>query len=471
MGLKRLPSQRLYWSKDKPLFYCPVTSQLLTRDRFELITRCLHVANAPPHVKDHSSPSYDKLHKLRWMLDEVRGRFMAMWTPNQQMTVDEGMVMYKGMYCPIRQYMPRKPIRFGLKVWVAVDALSKYLWNFEVYCGKTGNPHDDDGSESGPENDSDFSMEADVQRPGIGEGLTGRNVVKDLLKGLSGRGHIVTTDNYFTSVPLFLDLLGNGTMATGTLRANRKYTPKAMFSKKITKKQDIEEGNICCSVWKDKQAVVLLSTHAEPVPAEGERPYVWKKFQGRKMKVRIGPMHLQYTRNMRGVDTADQLRGVYTTITRTHKWWHRLFFYMLDTTIVNMWIIHSDLSFRFLLEPMTHLDFQLQLAKDLASKWAGRKHGYSTFFPYHRLAHGPKSMGKKEVYVGYVARGQIKDAHVAKSTFARDFAIGTITGRILFGLLHTEWFHILYVEQPYNTFYTMCCEYVFSFICILLIIV
>ena len=142
MGLKKLPSHRLYWSKDEPLFHCLVISQMMTRDRYEAISRCLHVANAPTSVTDRDSPTYDKLHKIRWMLDEVRDRCKAMWSPNQQMTVDESMVMYKGKYCSVRQYMPNKPVRFGIKVWAATDALSKYLWNFDIYCGKGGNPHD-----------------------------------------------------------------------------------------------------------------------------------------------------------------------------------------------------------------------------------------------------------------------------------------------------------------------------------------
>jgi hypothetical protein len=141
--------------------------------------------------------------------------------------------------------------------------------------------------------------------------------------------------------------------------------------------------------------VQLLSTHAEPIPEEGSKPYVWRKIGGKRKKVRTGPMHLQYTRNMRGVDAADQLRGVYSSLTRSHKWWHRIFFYMLDTTVCNMWIIHSDISFRFLKEPLTHQNFQLQLAKELAARWGGRKHGYSIFSPFTKSAHGPKSRGKK----------------------------------------------------------------------------
>jgi hypothetical protein len=37
------------------------------------------------------------------------------------------------------------------------------------------------------------------------------------MKDLGGRGHIVTIDYFFTSIPLFLDLLENGIMATRTL--------------------------------------------------------------------------------------------------------------------------------------------------------------------------------------------------------------------------------------------------------------
>jgi hypothetical protein len=383
MGIKKLPSTRLYWSRDEPLLHCHVISQLMTRDRYENITSCLHVASAPPSVTDKDSPTYDKLHKIRWMLDEIRDRFKSMWSPNQQMTVDEGMIMYKGKYCPVRQYMPKKPIRFGIKVWAAADALSKYLWNFEVYCGKEGNPHDDDDVHSESGSGHQGSSEDDIPCSGKDEGLQGRNVVKHLMQDLQGRGHIVTTDNFFTSVPLFIDLLDTGIMATGTLRGNCKYVPRNMFAYNITKKKDIgwidyrmhEEGNICCAVWKDKQAVRLLSTHAEPISRPGCKHFVYRKIGGKRKKVRTGPMHLQYTKNMRGVDAADQLRGTYSCITRSHKWWHRLFSYLLDTIVCNMWIIHSDLKFRFLDNPLTHLSFQLQLANDLSTKWAGRKRG------------------------------------------------------------------------------------------------
>jgi hypothetical protein len=158
----------------------------MIRDRYEPINRCLHVTNAPVCEQDHDSPTYDKLHKLWWMIDEVKERFKAMWSPNQQLTVDESMVMYKGKYCPMRQYMPKKPVRFGIKVWAAADAISKYLWNFEVYCGKQGNPCDDD-MPSDEDFESGMLMDNLGGSSSKGEGFQGRNVVKDLLKDLGGR--------------------------------------------------------------------------------------------------------------------------------------------------------------------------------------------------------------------------------------------------------------------------------------------
>ena len=43
---------------------------------------------------------------------------------------------YKGFYCPIKQYMPKKPKKWYVKLWILVHFVSKYVYNFETYCGK-----------------------------------------------------------------------------------------------------------------------------------------------------------------------------------------------------------------------------------------------------------------------------------------------------------------------------------------------
>jgi hypothetical protein len=52
------------------------------------------------------------------------------------LTIDEMMVRYKGSYSPICQYMPKKPEKWGIKFWVLADSVSKFIYCFEIYCGK-----------------------------------------------------------------------------------------------------------------------------------------------------------------------------------------------------------------------------------------------------------------------------------------------------------------------------------------------
>jgi hypothetical protein len=52
------------------------------------------------------------------------------------------------------------------------------------------------------------------------------------------------------------------------------------------------------------------------------------------------PMHLEYTTHMKGVDVVDQLWASYNSQTWSHKWWHRIFYFLLDMTIVNLYILY-----------------------------------------------------------------------------------------------------------------------------------
>jgi hypothetical protein len=117
------------------------------------------------------------------------------------------MIQYKGSYCPAHQYMPNKPEKWRVKVWCLTDSKSKFVYNFEIYCGKNAN---------GPEG------QAPVR---IGEGNMVRNVVLGLMEGLEGQGHVLVTDNYFSSIGLFTTLANRDIYAMGTARANRVGLP------------------------------------------------------------------------------------------------------------------------------------------------------------------------------------------------------------------------------------------------------
>ena len=48
------------------------------------------------------------------------------------------MIAFKGRlsFC---QYLPAKPTKYGIKVWMAADSQNGYVNNFSVYLGKKGN--------------------------------------------------------------------------------------------------------------------------------------------------------------------------------------------------------------------------------------------------------------------------------------------------------------------------------------------
>ena len=75
---------------------------------------------------DRSSVNFDKL-KLRWLFDKIRDRYNNMWNLGDKVTIDEMMIQYKGKYCIIRQYMPKKPTKWGIKVCCLIDSVSKYV--------------------------------------------------------------------------------------------------------------------------------------------------------------------------------------------------------------------------------------------------------------------------------------------------------------------------------------------------------
>ena len=113
-----------------------------------------------------------------------------------------------------------------------------------------------------------------------------------------------------------------------------------------------ESRRISSVIWKDKKAVVLLSTHALPIE-----------------------FHHEDTNFMQGVDVADQLRASYTCQTCSHKWWHRPFFFLLDQTIINMYIYYLAIlgQGRIGRAQMTHLQFKTNFCEALTCNWPHRR--------------------------------------------------------------------------------------------------
>jgi hypothetical protein len=126
MGMKQLPNRRMYWDS-RPFYSCPLISTAMTRTRFEAIVRCIHLVDNETLQQDSKDPTFDKIGKVRWLIEDFAQKSRELYNPERVLTVDEIMVPYKGRYCGIRQYMKSKPCRFGIKIWALASSSSRLV--------------------------------------------------------------------------------------------------------------------------------------------------------------------------------------------------------------------------------------------------------------------------------------------------------------------------------------------------------
>lgn len=342
MSVLILPSYDMYWSKDFMFgqLYIP---KVMTRDRFERIQKYFHAADHSNNPQ-RGAPGHDKLAHIRPVLESVRSRCKQLYNPHQNSSVDEAMIAFRGRL-GFKQYIPAKPTKYGIKVWCRADPVNGYLNDFQVYVGKVGN------------------------RAEVG---LGARVVHDLTQDIAGRNHIINMDNYFSSPELYVKMLEDNLRARGTVRPNRKGFPANLLKDKDLKQQGdmiaAQKDELSAIKWKDKRIVSFLSTAEDGLQVvEVDR----KQKDGSVKKVAAPKVVSEYNANMNGVDHADQIRSCYSTYRASRKWWHYIFWFLVDVSIANAFILfkespaHQKKSRKGNPLKPTILKFRMNLAKEL----------------------------------------------------------------------------------------------------------
>jgi hypothetical protein len=286
------------------------------------------------HLADNSSlviqdqKASDPLGKIRPLLNLLIKNFRDNYNPSLYLTVDEDMCKFKGRH-KIKQYMRAKIIKWGYKIWKLCDANTAYVLNLDIYTGKNS-----------------------------GKSLP-YEVVFHLMEGYLDKHHIVVMDNYFTSVPLFLDLLTRSTYACGTVRSDRKYLPEEFKQDKHRDPGDSDywqSGNLVATIWQDKRAVKFLSTCSDP---SGPTFVTRRRKPSGSVRLDCPPAVKVYSSYMGGVDKSDRMVRTYSVSRQSKKWWYRLFYYLLDTSLANSYILYC--------KSLNHVDVsELDYLKKLA---------------------------------------------------------------------------------------------------------
>ena len=183
-------------------------------------------------------------------------------------------------------------------------------------------------------------------------------------------------DNYFSSIPLFQYLQAKGIGACGTCRTNSARFPKVLKVGKDARfdwdtRSGVVVDGVLAILWIDNGAVTMLSTIHELIGDDWEvkrnrrRPRethinatnvraTWGKDSRKQLM--IPKVIDDYNHHMGGVDIADQRRGYYSTQLTTHRNWMPLFFWILDTVIINSYLLCKAAGLE-----MAHNSFRLQL--------------------------------------------------------------------------------------------------------------
>jgi hypothetical protein len=160
-----------------------------------------------------------------------------------------------------------------------------------------------------------------LQKPG--------QYVMELMLPLLGSGHFIVMDNFYTDLQLFEYLARNSTSCLGTIRKGRRLLPPAITKCTFTKKAKGEmvvkySTNFYAFCWMDSREVRILSSVGTPE----------KDINGKPSVIRA------YNEGMPGVDLADQKRhGRITGRRRLKRWYKRVFYHLLDISLVNACII------------------------------------------------------------------------------------------------------------------------------------
>uniref|UniRef100_A0A1I8N2Y9 PiggyBac transposable element-derived protein domain-containing protein n=1 Tax=Musca domestica TaxID=7370 RepID=A0A1I8N2Y9_MUSDO len=188
-------------------FKLAAVGNALPRNRFEKIKQFLHFNNNAAQT-EKGQPGYDKLYKVRPLLNFIKSKFNAI--PQEEFqSVDEQMIAYKGQHS-LKQYLPNKPHKWGFKMFTRAG-VSGIMYDFTLYIG-----------------------EGTCESFGMG-------ISSDIVLALASnipmnQNFKLFFDNWFTSINLMIALRQRGILSVGTIRSNRLKNCALCSEKELQKR-------------------------------------------------------------------------------------------------------------------------------------------------------------------------------------------------------------------------------------------
>lgn len=286
----------ILWRSDS----LPIFRAAMSHKRFITLSRYIRFDNSRTRAFRQQT---DKAAPIRDIWNFLNENLQNYYEPYENITIDEQLFPYRGR-TKFTQYIPSKPARYGIKVWWACDAKTKFPLKGKLYTGKEGDNR---------------------------EINQGENVLMYFANCYANSGRTIISDNFFTSLNGAKRLAAMGLAFVGTIRANKRCLPKEVM--KSTRRPILSSVfgfhenlvALCSYVPKKNKAVNLIST-----------VHYTKHVEGVAMKPEA---ILFYNSTKAGVDTMDQMLTHYTTKRSTRRWTYAFFCNMIDVMALASYII------------------------------------------------------------------------------------------------------------------------------------
>ncbi|XP_064108750.1 piggyBac transposable element-derived protein 5-like isoform X1 [Macrobrachium nipponense] len=309
-GITPAVDVRQYWRRNFFLS-TPNVPDIMPRDSFLALNRYFNAFNRRAIPRNNP----DRLILVRPVLDYIRERSQFLVVPSQNLSLNEGMMPYKGRLS-IKVYNPKKPKKYGVKIFFITESNTGYVVDFSVYSGV-------------------FS--------------TLRDTVFGLVDRFRNQGYHLFMDNYYNSVSLAQELYEAGVHVSGTIRLVRG-APNVL-KRFASQPQHLDrgetewrrKGDVFIICWKGVRLVPMITTSYEPIQEE----VVQRKKTRRQGRVTYEEFRVQrptvighYNRHLGGVDLFDQLIQYYPFARRTRRWTQKLLKYLLQLALQNAYILY-----------------------------------------------------------------------------------------------------------------------------------
>ena len=309
-GLSSKQSPDIMWmSLANGGIYTPFVRNTMSKNAFRFVRQYIHFADN----RRNTNKKNDPLYKIKQVIAKITVKLNLAWNANIDLSVDESMIKYKGRAIKFVQYMPRKPIKHGIKVFALCDAETGYLLAFEVFTGEHAG--------------------------GSTWDIIERLIIQSGLQNETGRRLFM--DNYYTTMKVVTKLYEkHGWVCAGTVVQTKKKASKREkndfpftkisngardlvdrgWSRRATQTMKTSSGatyKVQATIWKDKKIVGWLHTLAVGSEVVKAR----RRIKGHRTAVKFDAPLVQkkYAVGFNGVDLSDKHSAKYITSLRINR--------------------------------------------------------------------------------------------------------------------------------------------------------